>query len=57
MHLRRFVLEALCEIAPDLVHPVLKETCRAVLAAPDDEARIEIYEQPPASAPIADKLE
>jgi 2-amino-4-hydroxy-6-hydroxymethyldihydropteridine diphosphokinase len=26
MHLRRFVLDPLCEIAPDVVHPVLQQT-------------------------------
>src|SRR6185503_3690437 len=36
MHLRRFVLEPLCEIAPELIHPVLGKTCRELLAAVDD---------------------
>ena len=31
MHRRRFVLEPLCEIAPDLIHPVLHKTMRALL--------------------------
>jgi 2-amino-4-hydroxy-6-hydroxymethyldihydropteridine diphosphokinase len=32
MHLRRFVLEPLCEIAPDLIHPATKRTCRQMLS-------------------------
>jgi len=32
MHLRRFVLEPMCEIAPDFAHPVLKKTMRELLA-------------------------
>jgi 2-amino-4-hydroxy-6-hydroxymethyldihydropteridine diphosphokinase len=30
MHLRRFVLEPLAEIAPEVIHPVLKKTIRAL---------------------------
>jgi 2-amino-4-hydroxy-6-hydroxymethyldihydropteridine diphosphokinase len=32
MHLRRFVLEPLCAIAPHAVHPALKRTVRELLA-------------------------
>jgi 2-amino-4-hydroxy-6-hydroxymethyldihydropteridine diphosphokinase len=43
LHLRRFVLEPLCEIAPDLVHPVLKKTCRQILAALNDNPIVRVY--------------
>ena len=31
MHLRRFVLEPMCDIAPDLIHPVLNKTLKELL--------------------------
>lgn len=43
MHLRRFVLEPLCEIAPNTVHPVLRKTCREVLASLDDASTVRLY--------------
>ncbi|HSB09323.1 MAG TPA: 2-amino-4-hydroxy-6-hydroxymethyldihydropteridine diphosphokinase [Blastocatellia bacterium] len=43
MHQRRFVLEPLCEIAPELVHPVLGTTLRELLAKLDDDSRVRPY--------------
>ena len=40
---RRFVLEPLAEIAPDLCHPVLKKTIRALLAACPDSSAVRLY--------------
>lgn len=45
MHLRRFVLEPLCEIAPGIVHPVLKTSCRKLLASLDDPSAVSLYEK------------
>jgi 2-amino-4-hydroxy-6-hydroxymethyldihydropteridine diphosphokinase len=41
MHLRRFVLEPLAEIAPDLIHPVLHKTIAQLLKDCPDKGRIE----------------
>jgi 2-amino-4-hydroxy-6-hydroxymethyldihydropteridine diphosphokinase len=40
MHLRRFVLEPLVEIAPEARHPVLGKTARELLAALGEEQRV-----------------
>ncbi len=32
LHLRKFVLTPLCEIAPDFIHPVIKKRIREILA-------------------------
>jgi 2-amino-4-hydroxy-6-hydroxymethyldihydropteridine diphosphokinase len=45
MHLRRFVLEPLCEIAPELVHPVLKKSYRQLLAELEDPSVVRLYKQ------------
>lgn len=44
MHLRRFVLEPLCEIAPEVIHRVLKKTCREILASLDDPSIVRRYD-------------
>jgi 2-amino-4-hydroxy-6-hydroxymethyldihydropteridine diphosphokinase len=43
MHERRFVLEPLAEIAPDLVHPLLKKSCRELLDSLDDSSTVRLY--------------
>jgi 2-amino-4-hydroxy-6-hydroxymethyldihydropteridine diphosphokinase len=43
MRQRRFVLEPLCELVPDALHPVLKKTCAQLLAETDDRSRVKIW--------------
>jgi len=40
MHLRRFVLEPLAEIAPNVAHPVLGKTAAELLAQVPDRSRV-----------------
>jgi 7,8-dihydro-6-hydroxymethylpterin-pyrophosphokinase len=45
MRERRFVLQPLCEIAPDLIYPGLNETFCEMLAALDDTSAVRIYKR------------
>lgn len=40
MHLRRFVLMPLCEIAPDQIHPVLNQKISGLLEKCEDSAKV-----------------
>lgn len=42
LHLRRFVLMPLCEIAPDFIHPVFKESNKELLERCEDSLGVKI---------------
>lgn len=45
LHTRRFVLQPLCDIAPELVHPVLGQTIRSVLGnLKDGKKKVILFE-------------
>jgi 2-amino-4-hydroxy-6-hydroxymethyldihydropteridine diphosphokinase len=44
LHERRFVLEPLAEIAPRLVHPVMKKTAGELLESVEDESTVKKWE-------------
>lgn len=43
LHLRRFVLTPLCELAWDARHPVLQKTFAELLAEVDDRSRVKLW--------------
>lgn len=43
LHMRKFVLLPLCEIAPEFMHPVLKQSNRSLLANLSDETAVVPY--------------
>lgn len=43
LHLRRFVLEPLCEIAPKFIHPVLGKSIKEILDELDDHSAVHLY--------------
>jgi 2-amino-4-hydroxy-6-hydroxymethyldihydropteridine diphosphokinase len=44
LYLRKFVLEPLCEIAPDYIHPILKKSVTQLVAACADKGQIKKLE-------------
>ena len=43
MHLRRFVLQPLAELAPSLVHPTLQQTVATLLENLDDKSAVKLW--------------
>ena len=43
LHLRRFVLMPLCEIAPDFIHPIIRLTNSALLEKCEDHSEVRLY--------------
>jgi 2-amino-4-hydroxy-6-hydroxymethyldihydropteridine diphosphokinase len=44
MHMRRFVLAPLCEIDPDIIHPVLKKPVSSLLNSCEDMSKVKIFD-------------
>jgi 2-amino-4-hydroxy-6-hydroxymethyldihydropteridine diphosphokinase len=51
MHLRRFVLVPLAEIAPGLVHPILKKSAKQLLAQTPDRSVVRRVSPESSSSP------
>jgi 2-amino-4-hydroxy-6-hydroxymethyldihydropteridine diphosphokinase len=49
--IRRFVLEPLCEVAPDFVHPSLGQTASALLGQLTEPCRVVRFGSPPVPGP------
>lgn len=45
MHLRKFVLIPLCEIAPKLIHPVFQKSMQALLLECEDELSVSVLQE------------
>lgn len=43
LHLRKFVLVPLCELEPNLIHPVFKETVAELLKNCKDDLQVKLY--------------
>jgi len=44
LHERRFVLEPLAELCPQLLHPVLKRTIARLLSETTDRSEVKLWE-------------
>jgi dihydroneopterin aldolase/2-amino-4-hydroxy-6-hydroxymethyldihydropteridine diphosphokinase len=52
LHERKFILVPLCEIAPDLIHPVMNKSIAALLKSCKDESKVKKFHSNPLSAKL-----